>query len=1423
MRPFLTLLVVALMVAPASAALVINELDSDTPAVDTAEYVEIYNTGPGAVDFATTPYVLVFFNGASTNDGSYLAVNLTGTLAANDYLVVGDFGVPNLDIDVCGGVACSDKIQNGPDAVALYTGTTASWPNATAPTTVNMVDALVYDTADADDTALMAALGQSTEYDENQFGNGDTTSISRLPNGSGTFTPGSGLTPGAANASAPPAAFSKYVATFINTPTGTIDLCATGGSAPFTFTITVLPANGVLKDGGTTIAAVPHTMSGALTYTPNTSYSGLDTFTFTATDSQPQTSAATVQEVGVQGNQVVISEVMHTPSGDNRIYEYVEIYNYTGSAVALTRLDAEIGTTKDTTANLSVSIPANSVRIIAPGGQTATSDQEFRCEWGSLLESDIIRIPIANFETLFADPDPTNCGLSRGSRLLLFGAGNVLLDSVDLSLPGAVSGNCTNNSYAVDPLWVPPFDTATNDDPNNWSCTADIPNGRRTGVSGDAGSPGYVPLYHTSPTYGPACYGACCLPNATCIENQSQNGCLVDNCGTQFGLGLNCGDMTCTAVATHKCCLPTGVCANLGECDCLLLNGDWNGSAVCTSPGQSTGECPVEVAVVVNELDYDTPGTDTEEFVELWGTPGASLAGWTIELFNGADTNGTNLYATIDLATTPGGVVPADGFLVIGSALVPNVDLVQWTSGGIQNGGAPKGDGLVLLFGGAVVEGFAYGGTTGFTANGGDANGTVLVDIGVADTSSGSLQKIPNGGVWTLTGNRTPGATNFDGGTAGACCNVADFTCALHTAGDCAALGAGYEFHGVGTACDPNPCIPTGACCLPNGSCVEAQQEAACVDVLGGEWHGADSVCPAVWNAAAAACFTGPVAGVTVGCESWDLNANLHVDLKDFYLYDESVCVADPVGACCLPNGTCQQLSQWECSHLYGAPAYHGNGSTCVSANCQATTPGSIRINEIWAEDPSTDNNEFIELFGTANTNLSAYTLIIVDGDTLGDPTSANYGVVTLAANLFGYALNASGYFVMGTGPQAGPPAANVDLDVTFGNNNGIVDEIQNGSQTYALVPTANIAYCTSNGVPDASCNGNTKQLTAASMAAIAANAIDTVGTRDGVLNHVYFYAPLVQDSGQYVFDYAQRIPNGVDTNVSADWETAFGIEMGTPADPSSAGAANHSQSLIPGACCNGVTCSLVTEAACAGLSGDFIGFGTTCTPNNPCACVTIAQARALAAGQTVTLCNAVVSSTEDMQNATTVKSFQIQDATDGITLYGGNSVIDPLLAVVVPGDQIDIIGVTGTFNGLAELLAPFTLINNDGFVGVPVPASTTVADYQNLSATAEGLESKLVSLECATFTHRLSGATWIALTPGEKFVGVTSYRVTANGGSTYAVVRVSTNFMDLVGLTIPTVPVRLTGIFSQYDASAPFTEEYQLLLRSQSDIEACP
>ncbi|MCP4593169.1 MAG: lamin tail domain-containing protein [bacterium] len=1406
MRWFAVLMLTALLGIAPAGAITINEINYDDAGIDHEEFIEIYHAGGG--DFSA--YDLVLYNG---NDGAEYDRITIGTIPVDGYLVIGVAGVPNVDITFPG---ATNQIQNGaPDGIAIVQNGVSCDQFLSYE---GVFDAVGGECDAVTSTDIGVADAQSTPEDD--------IVLQRLPNGTGSFAvTGDGSSNGVAEDGTPglenvdpgpgaPTCYGKLTATQINTETAAIELCAAGGDGALTLIITDLATNGTLEDGGTPIVAVPHPIVGDLTYDPDTAYSGLDHFSFKAVDSLLQESDTVRQEVAVQANTVVISEIMYSPSSFQSTYEYIEVYNNSGSAVALTRLDTDRNTTTNTNDNLlGESIPANSMRIITMDNTVAYPDsaEDFRCEWSSLREADIIRIDVDNWEYLFSNADPDNCNAASGSRVLLFGTGGTLLDSVDLSIRTSI--DCDGTSYAIDPFLLSisacsTLNTECNDSTAPWECSSEFGDGQLTGQTGDTGSPGYVPTLFESPTYDPPCYGSCCLPDGSCVDGVTESECLVDYCGQEFTLDSTCPyPGTCDPIVGKKCCVATGVCLDLGECECLLFNGDWNGAATCASPGQSTGECPVEVALVINELDYNTPSTDEDEFIELYSvTPGESLAGWSLEFFNGNDFTGDNLYRTVDLATTPGGIIPGDGYLVVGSTTVPNVDLEEWTTNAIQNGGFPEGDGVALLFNGLVVEAMAYDAdSNGFYAVGGDADGTFLTDIVVSDGSSTTLQKIPDGGAWDEITCNTPGESNIDCGDVGACCQGE--TCSVEYPDVCTNGGGIYK--GDGTTCDPNPCIPRGACCLPDGSCQEDETEDDCL-ALGGTWNGEDTICMDI--AAFVACLDpdgGPDMPVPAGCDAWDLDTSLSVDLGDFALLQQQICVPDPVGACCRPNGECIEINEFDCADAYGPDAYEGDGVLCISVTCPEPTPGDILINEIWADDPSTDTNEFIELWSDTIANLAGYSLIVVDGDTGGDTNSAVYRVVNFQADFDGTHLLAP-YFTMGTGPDAAPPVSDVDLDATFGDADTMVDELQNGSQTYALVFTTDIAYCTSSGVPDASCTGADNQLTQASYDTITGAAIDTVATRIGDFDDVYFLAPLVQDSGAYVFDYAQRIPDHTDTDVPEDWETVYGSEMSDPSDPSTPDAVNVSQGTIAGACCIGMTCAEMLYDECASTSGLWTGYGSSCTPVDPCNCGLIADAPVMEFPETEPVCltGVIVSNTYDLVNSTNSKNMFVQDptGTNGVIVYGSNAEIDALLAVVALGDEIELRGTKEEYFNSQEVTGPFT-VEYLSSPGTPTPFEVSVADLKDLWPNNGQYLSTLIKVMNAEFAVADQGNAF----------AYGSYTIhdatTPTDTMTVRIANSEAGVLPIIGTTIPTGPVNIVGMCAIY------SDAYQVQPRVAADI----
>ena len=174
----LLLLFSLLLYSFSNAQLVINELDSDTPSTDDKEFIEIKSATP---NFALDGYVLVLFNGTGSQANlSYYVIDLDGnTTDVNGIFVIGN----SLVSPVPGKLLPDNIFQNGPDGVGLYLGSSSDFPNLTPATTTNLINALVYETGDADATNLIAALGVTAQIDENANGLQATQSIQRKNDG----------------------------------------------------------------------------------------------------------------------------------------------------------------------------------------------------------------------------------------------------------------------------------------------------------------------------------------------------------------------------------------------------------------------------------------------------------------------------------------------------------------------------------------------------------------------------------------------------------------------------------------------------------------------------------------------------------------------------------------------------------------------------------------------------------------------------------------------------------------------------------------------------------------------------------------------------------------------------------------------------------------------------------------------------------------------------------------------------------------------------------------------------------------------------------------------------------------------------------------------------------------------------------------
>ena len=175
---------------------------------------------------------------------------------------------------------------------------------------------------------------------------------------------------------------------------------------------------------------------------------------------------------------------------------------------------------------------------------------------------------------------------------------------------------------------------------------------------------------------------------------------------------------------------------------------------------------------MINEIDYDTVGTDTAEFIELYnpGTTAYSLSGVAVVLVNGA-----NSLAYLSIPLSALGTLAPGEYVVIGSssvvgALPTGTRSITFASAqdNVQNG-AP--DAVALVTGmTTVIDSVSYEGVTTWNA---DAGVTLTLSEGPSDggpednnTTAGSIGRSPNGrdtddnSADFRFGPATPGAAN---------------------------------------------------------------------------------------------------------------------------------------------------------------------------------------------------------------------------------------------------------------------------------------------------------------------------------------------------------------------------------------------------------------------------------------------------------------------------------------------------------------------------------------------------------------------------------------------------------------------------------------------------------------------------------------
>ncbi|NOY89781.1 MAG: lamin tail domain-containing protein, partial [Deltaproteobacteria bacterium] len=205
--------------------------------------------------------------------------------------------------------------------------------------------------------------------------------------------------------------------------------------------------------------------------------------------------------------------------------------------------------------------------------------------------------------------------------------------------------------------------------------------------------------------------------------------------------------------------LTAGATATSGTLS-ATLNTDMFSSAITISDAP-TGH------LVINEVDYDQPGADMGEFLELYNGDSSpvDLTTLSVVFVNGSSSVD---YRTVDLT----GSLGAGEYLVLantGVSVPASVTRIDIPSNGIQNG-APDGVMILDTSTNTIVDALSYEGSitaatvSGMTFNLVEGTPTTAEDN---NTDVLSLVRMPNGtdtddanSDWTTSSTPTPGAAN---------------------------------------------------------------------------------------------------------------------------------------------------------------------------------------------------------------------------------------------------------------------------------------------------------------------------------------------------------------------------------------------------------------------------------------------------------------------------------------------------------------------------------------------------------------------------------------------------------------------------------------------------------------------------------------
>ncbi len=406
------------------------------------------------------------------------------------------------------------------------------------------------------------------------------------------------------------------------------------------------------------------------------------------------------------------------------------------------------------------------------------------------------------------------------------------------------------------------------------------------------------------------CTGACCLPDGTCIGGQTQATCESGpNNGFWNGGRSSCATVDCTGA----CCLPNGTCiGGLTQATCEAQSGFWNGGRTDCASVDCTGACCLPngtcignqtQATCTSQSGFWNGGRTSCASVNCAGAcclpNGTCIGGQTQATCEGGPNNGFWNGSRTECATVD----------CTGACCLPNGTCI-----GSQTQATCTGQ-----------SGFWNGGRTSCASV--DCTGACCLPNGTCIGSQTQATCTSQSGFWN--GGRSSCAS-VD--CTGACC-LPNGTCiGSQTQASCEATPNSGFWNGGRTDCRTVDC--TGACCLPNGSCIDGQTQTSCVSTPNsGSWNGGRTSCATL---PPGTCLWACCAAGSSGCQ---LTTLAECQATGDQYFGSSLLKCEEVnggegcpGSCCLPGGSCQELTQAACIQAGGC--FEGIGTRCESTIC---------------------------------------------------------------------------------------------------------------------------------------------------------------------------------------------------------------------------------------------------------------------------------------------------------------------------------------------------------------------------------------------------------------------------------------------------------------------------------------------------------